>query len=56
MHTVGVSVPLPLPLTLTDCVPEMLPEAVKEEEAHAEALMLGLWLEEEHAEEDGLGE
>ena len=52
----GVSVPLPLPLTLTDCVPEMHPEAVKEEEAHAEALMLGLWLEEEHAEEDGLGE
>jgi acetyl esterase/lipase len=35
---------------------ESLVRAVKEEEAHAEALMLGLWLEEEHAEEDGLGE
>ena len=40
-HSEGVRLGLPLLLRLTDCVPEMHPEAVGEALAHCEALTLG---------------
>ena len=55
-HTVGVREELALPLKLTDCVPEMHPEAVGEDVAHCEALGLGDRLPEAQALLDRLGD